>query len=60
MERKGIKKGIKMALRTMAIATATFACAAMFSLGWSALVRCEGLLLRWPLEWSWVQLHRLG
>jgi hypothetical protein len=29
------RKGMKMTLRTMAMATATFACAALFSPGWS-------------------------
>jgi hypothetical protein len=78
----------------VAVAASTFACAALFSPGWSEqgglslsvnkaeaqkrvyitrgyavnaifvepgnLGRREGLLLWWPLEWSWVQLHRLG
>ena len=86
---------MKMTLRTLAIATSAFACAALLSPGWSQqggvslsinkaeaqprvyirsgyytggyvrpdwspLVRREGLLLRWPLEWPWVLLRRLG
>ena len=87
---------MKMTLRTAVIATSTFVCTALFSLGWSeqgnlslsvnkadahagvfyihpgyasraayvhfgwpVLVRREGLLLGWPVEWPRVQLCRL-
>ena len=85
---------MKMALRTVAVAASTFACAALFSPGWSeqggvslsvnkaeaqqrvyitrgyavnavyvepgSWYAVRAYYYRWPLEWSWVQLHRLG